>query len=68
MRLSPLSFAIVNRYLNGTCQSVRRVAIRIGRLTDSSHRAALITYFDDWLAAHPSHLPNSTLKTRLGTD
>ncbi|RYZ82534.1 MAG: tetratricopeptide repeat protein, partial [Moraxellaceae bacterium] len=32
------------------------VAIRIGRLTDSSHRAALITYFEDWLVVHPSLL------------
>ncbi|MES2674093.1 MAG: LysR family transcriptional regulator [Pseudomonadota bacterium] len=34
------------------------VAIRIGRLTDSSHRAALITYFDDWLVAPPALLLN----------
>ncbi|GGY80940.1 LysR family transcriptional regulator [Cellvibrio zantedeschiae] len=32
------------------------VAIRIGRLADSSHRAALIAYFEDWLVAHPSVL------------
>lgn len=29
------------------------VAIRIGRLTDSSHRAALIAPFDEWLAVAP---------------
>lgn len=32
------------------------VAIRIGRLTDSSHRAALIAHFEDWLVIHPALL------------
>lgn len=34
------------------------VAIRIGRLVDSSHRAALISYFDEWIVAPPDMFPN----------
>ncbi len=33
------------------------LAIRIGRLTDSSHKAALIGYFEEWLVAPPSLFP-----------
>lgn len=34
------------------------VSIRIGRLTDSSHRAALIHHFDDWVVAPPGFFPS----------
>lgn len=30
------------------------VSIRIGRLTDSTHRAALIAHFDEWVVAPPT--------------
>ncbi len=33
------------------------LAIRIGRLTDSSHKAALIGYFEEWLVAPPNLFP-----------
>lgn len=39
------------------------VAIRIGRLTDSSHRAAFIAYFEDWLVVHPSLLSDGMPKS-----
>lgn len=34
------------------------LAIRIGRLADSSHKAALIASFDEWLVAAPDFFPN----------
>ena len=33
------------------------VAIRIGRLVDSSHKAALIAHYEEWLLAAPDILP-----------
>lgn len=37
------------------------VAIRIGRLTDSTHKAALIAYFEEWVVAPPTMFPNGAL-------
>jgi DNA-binding transcriptional LysR family regulator len=34
------------------------IAIRIGRLADSSHKASLIAPFDEWLVAAPDYFPN----------
>lgn len=34
------------------------VAIRIGRLADSSHKAALIAHFEEWAVAPPAMFPN----------
>jgi len=37
------------------------VAIRIGRLTDSTHKAALIAHFEEWVVAPPMMFPNGGL-------
>lgn len=44
------------------------VAIRIGRLADSSHKAALIALFDEWLIAAPDFFPGELPKTPAQLD
>jgi len=39
------------------------VSIRIGRLADSSHKAALIAYFEEWVVAPPELFPHGLPKT-----
>ncbi|RYZ95296.1 MAG: LysR family transcriptional regulator [Moraxellaceae bacterium] len=39
------------------------LAIRIGRLTDSSHKATLISHFEEWLVAPPALFPNGVPAT-----